>query len=142
MPSFGPPPRTRHSNSKIPSQFQSGSQDMLIPESPFMSEFLPASSQAHNPGQCTSISSIFALSAQHLQIYPSSQSTKTVSSKIAQRGKAMAAMPDDLSSPLGAHMRKNSANQMLQIGLSLSSHTCTVHDSHTCTGREEANKYI
>lgn len=114
----------RHSNSKIPSQFQSGSQDTLIPETPFMSlNFFLLPSQSQNPGQRSSISSIFALSEQHLQIYPSSQSTKTVSSKTAQRGKAMAATPDGLSSRLGAHMRKR-ANPKLQIGLSLSHMRC------------------
>lgn len=115
----------RHSNSKIPSQFQSGSQDTLIPETPFMSlNFFPLSSQSQNPGQRTSISSIFTLSAQHLQIYLRSQSTKTVSSKIAQRGKAMAATPGGLSSSLGTHMRKKRASQMLQIGLSLAHVRC------------------
>lgn len=82
---------TRHSNPKIPSQFQTGSQDTLVPETPFMSlNFFLLPSQSQNPGQRSSISSIFAPSAHHLQIYPSSQSTKTISSKTAQRGKAMA----------------------------------------------------
>lgn len=116
---------TRHSSSKIPSQFQTGSQDTLIPETPFMSlNFFLLPSQSQNPGQRSSISSIFALSAQHLQIYPSSQSTKTVSSKTAQRGKAMAATPGALSSRLGAHMRKKRANRTLQIGLSFSHMRC------------------
>lgn len=135
MPSSGPPPCVIQALRSLP-QFQSSSQDTLIPETPFTSlNFFPLSSQAQNPGQHTSISSIFALSAQHLQIYPSSQSTKTVSCKIAQRGKAMAAKPDGLSSHLRTHMRRKRTNQMLQI-----IYTCAVHDSHACTGREGASK--
>lgn len=132
---------TRHSNSKIPLTISD-----WVPrhvhswDSLYVSEFLPAFFPVTKPR--TTFMHLLHLRPQwqHLQIYPSSQSTKTVSSKTAQRGKAMAATPGGLSSCLGAHKRKKRANRMLQIGLSLTHALCMIH-THAQEERKQINTY-